>query len=110
VAIADTSAGSILVDDGGRTLYMFTADIDGASTCYGGCETTWPPAPSGLASGEDITATLGETTRDDGSMQLTVNGRPVYTYSGDQVPGDVTGQGVGGAWFVIGPDGEPITG
>lgn len=108
VGLADTSLGQVLVDEAGNTLYIFTADTDGTSTCYDSCDANWPFVPSGLAVGDGVSATLGETIRDGGQGQLTVNGRPVYLFAGDSGPGDVNGQSVGGVWFVIGADGEPI--
>ena len=47
-------------------------------------------------------------TRDDGSKQVTFYGHPVYTYGGDSGPGEFTGQGSGGSWFVIGADGAAV--
>jgi hypothetical protein len=46
--------------------------------------------------------------RTDGTFQVTYNGSPLYYYITDMAPGDVNGQGVGGVWFVISPDGTPI--
>ena len=37
---------------------------------------------------------------------LTISGWPVYTYIGDKKPLAWTGQGVGGTWWVIAPDGK----
>ena len=39
---------------------------------------------------------------------MTVDGWPLYFFSGDATPGDTTGQGVGGVWFVVGADGAAI--
>ncbi|MDQ8047342.1 MAG: hypothetical protein REI11_22235, partial [Patulibacter sp.] len=36
----------------------------------------------------------------------TVDGRPIYTYAADTKAGDVTGQGVGGVWYAVNPDGS----
>jgi predicted lipoprotein with Yx(FWY)xxD motif len=36
--------------------------------------------------------------------QMTYNGWPLYYYIKDKAPGDTTGQGVGGTWFVVPPD------
>jgi hypothetical protein len=33
---------------------------------------------------------------------------PLYYFSGDQQPGDINGQGVGGIWFTVAPDGALI--
>jgi hypothetical protein len=58
-----------------------------------------------------VHAKLGEITGTNGSPQLTVDGWPMYTYSGDSVPGDTGGQGLdlsGGLWWVVGTDGAWI--
>ena len=51
---------------------------------------------------------IGTITGVDGELQVTVDGRPVYTYAADQAPGDVSGQGVNGVWYVVAPDGTEI--
>ncbi|NND59439.1 MAG: thiol oxidoreductase, partial [Gammaproteobacteria bacterium] len=85
----------------GFALYVFDNDLGtGGSTCNGGCATTWPPLlvsdgnPSGAAS-------LASITRDDGSTQVTYQGRPLYFYAGDANPGDTNGQGLGGVWWTV---------
>ncbi len=67
------------------------------------------PVAVGLVAGDNIDATIGSTARSDGGEQLTVNGRPVYLFSGDSELGDINGQGLSDLWFVVGIDGEPIT-
>jgi len=111
VGIAETSLGTILVDGDGMTLYVFDSDDQGASTCYDGCASNWPPVTvdGDPVGGESIDAALLDTTeRDDGSQQLTYNDWPLYRWAQDSAPGEVTGQGVNGAWWVVGPDGTPI--
>ena len=68
---------------------------------------SWPTArrPSATAS---IVALFASATRDDGDDQVTVDGWPLYFFSGDAAPGDTNGQGVGGIWYVVGPDGAAI--
>jgi len=44
---------------------------------------------------------LGMITRPGGVRQVTLNGYPLYTYSGDKAPGQATGNGIEGAWHVI---------
>jgi predicted lipoprotein with Yx(FWY)xxD motif len=105
----ETSVGSVLVDAAGRTLYILTVDEAGASTCFDACEANWPPVAVGATAAAGIDVSLGSTTRSDGSEQLTVNGRPVYLFGGDSGAGDVNGQGVGEVWFVIDPNGEPVS-
>jgi predicted lipoprotein with Yx(FWY)xxD motif len=42
-------------------------------------------------------------TRDDGSKQWAVKGKPVYYWVKDSKPGDKTGDGVNGIWRVAKP-------
>lgn len=109
VHASDTDLGSILVNGEGFTLYIFTNDTGGESTCYDACADTWPPIPGDVTIASDLDASIfGTTTRDDGSEQLTVNGMPLYLYAPDAAPGDTNGQGVGGVWFVVDAAGEVI--
>jgi predicted lipoprotein with Yx(FWY)xxD motif len=39
---------------------------------------------------------------------MTVDCWAVYTFSGDKAPGDIAGQGVGGTWYAVAPDGKPV--
>lgn len=110
VALADSDLGQILASDG-RTLYTFAPDNGGASTCYDDCATTWPPllADSDVTAGDGLDASLfGTVARDDGGEQVTVDGWPLYFFSGDAAAGDVNGQGVGDVWYAVGPDGTAI--
>ena len=108
--------GSALVNDEGMSLYVFMSDTQnsGTSTCTDDCAAVWPPLTSEDApvSGEGLDANLlGTITRDDGTMQVTYNGWPLYLYTGDAAPGDATGQGVQdqfGLWYLISPAGEAI--
>src|SRR6185369_7267950 len=51
---------------------------------------------------------LGTTTRKDGATQVTYNSWPLYYYEKDKAPGDVTGQDVGGVWFVLSAAGDKV--
>jgi predicted lipoprotein with Yx(FWY)xxD motif len=109
VALADTSLGEVLVDADGLTLYLFTKDTGGTSTCSGGCASTWPPlvVEGEPTAGDGVDeAELGTIERDDGSMQVTYHGKPLYLYAADSEPGDVAGQGVGDVWFAVTADGD----
>jgi predicted lipoprotein with Yx(FWY)xxD motif len=76
--------------------------------CQGDCLVTWPPlARTGTptaGTGVDA-AKIGTITRSDGSSQVTYAGWPLYHFAADAAPGDVMGQGVGGVWFAVLPDG-----
>ena len=110
---ADTGLGKVVVDAQGRTVYVFDKDApgSGASACSGPCLAKWPAvqAASGKPAVSGVTGELGTIKRDDGTMQVTLAGMPLYLYAGDSKAGDVTGQGVGGVWWAVGPDGTKIT-
>jgi predicted lipoprotein with Yx(FWY)xxD motif len=109
IEVASTDLGEILVDGEGNTLYLFTPDAQGDSTCYDDCEVNWPPLADGAEAGSGLDAgLLGSTTRTDGSSQVTYNGWPLYYFAGDTAPGDTNGQGINDVWFVVSPAGEPI--
>ncbi|MFL5642544.1 MAG: hypothetical protein ACJ77V_01370 [Chloroflexota bacterium] len=108
LATASGPVGTFLTGADGKTLYIFTKDSPNKSVCEGDCAAKWPPvivsgdvpaAPSG------VTGALTTFARSDGSMQLAINGLPLYYYAPDTKAGDTTGQGVGGVWFVATPDG-----
>jgi predicted lipoprotein with Yx(FWY)xxD motif len=108
VAAAKSTLGQTLVDAEGRTLYAFTKDKGGKSSCYGDCEATWPALTiqGTPAAGDGVESSLLATSdRQDGSAQITYKGMPLYHFSGDTQPGDTNGQGVGGVWFAVTPDG-----
>jgi predicted lipoprotein with Yx(FWY)xxD motif len=105
--------GEFLVDNDGMTLYLFTADTEGDSTCYDQCATLWPPL---LTDTEDVTAAgavdaslIGTVERNDGTMQVTYKEQPLYYYADDAEPGETDGQGLNEAWYVVAPDGAAIT-
>jgi predicted lipoprotein with Yx(FWY)xxD motif len=93
--------GPILADSRGFTLYTFDRDAPGVSNCGGRCAEVWPPlitTDGNVAAPDGLAGALTSITRDDGSMQVTYNGAPLYTYSMDAAPGDINGEGVGGVW------------
>lgn len=109
VSTGETELGTVLVDPDGRTLYAFTNDTDGVSACYDDCASTWPAAAADVAIGEGLDESkFHPVEREDGPAQLAVGSWPLYTFSGDTAPGDVNGQGIGGVWFVVAPDGTLV--
>jgi predicted lipoprotein with Yx(FWY)xxD motif len=92
--------GSVIVDAQGRTLYRFTAEAQGLPVCTGACVGTWLPAVVADASGlPKHVATVKRP--DDGKLQLTYDGHPLYRYAGDKSKADANGEGMGGQWFVV---------
>ena len=99
------AVGNYLTDGNGATLYYYTKDSAGTSACSGDCLKAWPAfttssfvVPSALDA-----ADFNSITRDDGTMQVTYKGYPLYYWVKDKKRGDITGQGVGKVWYVIDP-------
>jgi predicted lipoprotein with Yx(FWY)xxD motif len=100
--IGDSAKGKVLTDAKGMTLYTFDKDADGKSACNGPCAINWPPlmAGSGAMAMGDYTI----ITRADGTKQWAFKGKPLYAWSKDQKPGDITGDGfLNGAWHIAQP-------
>jgi predicted lipoprotein with Yx(FWY)xxD motif len=114
VKAATSSLGSIVVDASGRTLYHFDHDTAGSGTsaCTGTCATTWPAdlVTGTPTAGAGVTGTLGVITRSDGGQQVTLDGHPLYHFSGDSAPGDTNGNGIGGIWHVVSATAAPAAG
>ena len=107
--MAASNLGSILVDERGMTLYLFTKDGPGTSACEGQCLVNWPPLLGVPREGDGVDdSLLGSFVRADGRTQATYNGWPLYYWVKDAKPGDTTGQDVQGVWFVLDRDGEPV--
>lgn len=111
---AHAEFGDYLTDESGRALYMWDADREGVSTCYGECAVEWPPLTVSAAAtagpGVD-SALLGTVTRRDGTQQVTYGGWPLYYFEPDVSPGQLTGQGdpgFGAVWWVVAPNGSPL--
>ena len=106
ISVASSSLGQILVDGQGLSLYLVSSGV-----CTGSCAGIWPPVPyddvAGLGDGIDASL-LGQTEREDGFLQATYNGHPLYRYSGDSAPGDVNGQGVNDVWFAVDATGNGV--
>lgn len=105
-ASATVSGGTrkVLVDPQGFTLYYRSKDT-ASTVCTASCANTWPPLvqPSGApTASSDLTGRLEVTANANGN-QVAYNGHPLYRYSGDIAPGQATGQGFSGIWFVVDP-------
>ncbi|TDO77610.1 secreted repeat protein with Y-X4-D motif [Flavobacterium chryseum] len=115
--------GSYLSDKTGRSLYFFSTDANGQSSCTGGCEALWPPfvvdnlTADKLGTGLTLSDFATITTA-SGKKQVTYKGWPLYYYApvsgadpyGNagtntiEAAGKTSGDGVGGIWFIAKPD------
>jgi len=114
LATAHTKLGTVVVDGQGKTVYVYDHDTAGSgkSACTGACTGLWPAltTTSMHPTAKGITGTVGTIAVSGGQQQITLNGLPLYTYSGDNAAGDVNGQGVQGIWWAVSPAGKKISG
>ena len=111
ISADDSDYGTMLFDERGQAIYLFDKETSDTPECYGDCAAEWPPVltEGPPEAGGDVDAgLLGTTERDDGSVQVTYNGHPLYFYA-DEDPGEVLCHDVddyGGTWLVVTPEGE----
>ena len=113
VKLGDSQFGRILFGGNNQAIYLFDKEGGTTSECYGECAAAWPPvltagaprAARGVRAGM-----LGTTERDDGSVQVTYDGQPLYYYA-HEGPGEVTCHDVeefGGLWLVLDAAGDAV--
>lgn len=110
VQTGQTDLGEVLTNADGKTLYGFTNDVDGIPSCVDDCAEAWPPLlvdSAELPAGLDP-ALYSVAERPDGTFQLVAGMWPLYWFSGDAAAGETNGQGTGGVWFAVAPDGSLI--
>jgi predicted lipoprotein with Yx(FWY)xxD motif len=108
--------GEYLVDARGQSVYLFEKDDGGESYCTGACAAVWPPLETSTATpqaGAGIqSGALGTIRRDDGDMQVTYHGHPLYYYAADaSTPGKTKGEDVeqfGSGWYLVNGHGDPV--
>ena len=114
VSLHKTALGTILVASNGRTLYLFGKDRNDKSACSASCAQFWPPllSRSKPTAGPGVKAALlGTTRRSNGSLQVTYNKHPLYTYTLDTRAGQTKGEGIsafGAKWYALSAKGAAI--
>ena len=114
VSLRKTSLGMILVRSNGHTLYLFGKDRSGKSACSASCAQYWPPllSRSKPTAGPGVNASLlGTTTRSNGSVQVTYNKHPLYSFALDKQAGQTNGEGslaFGARWYALSGKGTAI--
>ena len=108
VVSTNATVGAYLAGEDGKTLYTFTPDsAPNKSTCNGDCASSWPPftldTGETAVAGTGVSGTIATFARDDGTTQVSYNGKPLYYFGGDKAAGDTAGQGLGGKWFAAKP-------
>ena len=114
VSLHKTRLGMILVNSRGRTLYLFAKDRNGKSACSAACASSWPPLLSRgtPTAGAGVHGSLlGTTRRGNGSVQVTYNEHPLYTYALDRAAGQTKGEGnfaFGAKWWAVSSRGTAV--
>jgi predicted lipoprotein with Yx(FWY)xxD motif len=116
--IGDT--GKVLVNSKGQALYASDEETAAHKVlCTGGCTSIWMPLTirgGGVPSAGSVPGKLSVVKRPDGTRQLTVDGKLLYSFTQDPV-GKATGDGAPDAfggkqftWHVIASDGSSSAG
>jgi predicted lipoprotein with Yx(FWY)xxD motif len=110
-----TRIGTILVTAGGDTLYAFSRDGRDRDACASirGCLSVWPimAVHGSLQAGSGVDHSLLGSIRVGRSRQVTYAGHPLYTWTGNSGPGDVSYVGAdssGGHWPAVSPSGRLV--
>jgi predicted lipoprotein with Yx(FWY)xxD motif len=101
---AEVGGVTVLTNASGRTLYWFALDTSTTSRCTGRCTAYWPPVSGTPRAGPGVTGKLGTIHRPGGGVQATYDGHPLYTYIGDNGPGQAQGNDLdlnGGLWYEV---------
>ncbi len=97
--VFDTKLGKVLADSKGMTLYVFDKDTAGTSKCMEKCIVAWPPLLADV--GDKAWGIFSVIERADGTRQWAYDNKPLYRWSKDKKPGDVTGHGVRDGWHIV---------
>jgi predicted lipoprotein with Yx(FWY)xxD motif len=99
-----TLGATVLVDAQGMTIYSLSGEQNGKFICTSSaCLQVWHPVTASSATPAGTVGSLGTVKRPDGTVQVTYRGMPLYTFTSDQAPGDVKGQGIKdvGTWSAV---------
>jgi predicted lipoprotein with Yx(FWY)xxD motif len=102
--IMDKQLGEVLTTANKQAIYVWNSEPKGKIRCTGACAKAWPPVivkkgvtvPMHYAG---IKGDFGTIRRPDGSRQLTLNRRALYTYAHEE-PGQVLCNDVDN-WFAV---------
>jgi predicted lipoprotein with Yx(FWY)xxD motif len=101
---------TIAVDAQGDTLYVLSPETTSHLLCTSAaCLTAWPPltvssSAATPTAGPGVNGHLGVLKRSNGTVQVTLNGMPLYRFAGDNSSGEANGEGLssfGGTWYTV---------
>ena len=96
VSVKSVDKNKVLTDSQGKTLYSADVEKGGRIMCTGTCVTFWHPLDASAAQARtastDLNLKLGVVKRPDGTDQLAVGGKPLYSFT-QEGAGKLTGNG-----------------
>lgn len=110
--------GDVLVDGTGRAIYASDEESGGKVRCMDDCSAIWTPVVSTAkpTAGAGVSGKLALVRRADGASQVTLDGRPLYTFAEDPGAGEVTGNdltdsfdGMRFTWHALTPTGAEVS-
>ena len=117
VKTASTAAGTVLVNQHGKSLYMFGKDRHGKSSCSGACAAELAAADT--TSGKPKAGQRGQSSKRQHGQALRrqdpgdLRRAPAVRFVADRAAGDVNGQGInafGGIWSLLKRSGSKVSG
>jgi predicted lipoprotein with Yx(FWY)xxD motif len=112
-AVVKGTTKTVVVDSHGLTLYTLSGESASHLKCTSApCLTAWPAfkvsATAKLTKTSSVRGSIGRLHRVSGKFyQVTLNGRPLYTFVGDSgKKGSANGEGItafGGTWHTVSP-------
>jgi len=108
-SIAVSPYSGLLANSKGFSLYVLSAESAGKFHCTGGCLRIWPPflvktSVKTITRSRSVIGSIGFDKRSSTTKQVTFNGFPVYKFTGDTSPRQVSGEGIvadGGTWTLV---------
>lgn len=96
VSVKSVDNSDVLTNSQGKTLYTANVEKGGQIMCTGQCTSFWMPAEGSAAQAKtaaaDLNLNIGVVKRPDGKDQLTVAGKPLYSFT-QEGAGKLTGNG-----------------
>jgi predicted lipoprotein with Yx(FWY)xxD motif len=96
VSVKSVDNSDVLTNSQGKTLYTADVEKSGRIMCTGQCTTFWMPADGSAAKAKtaaaDLNLKVGVVKRPDGTDQLTLGGKPLYSFT-QEGAGKLTGNG-----------------
>jgi predicted lipoprotein with Yx(FWY)xxD motif len=96
VSVKSVDNSDVLTNSQGKALYTADVEKGGKIMCTGGCLSFWQPADGSAAQAKtaaaDLNLKIGLVKRPDGTDQLTLGGKPLYSFT-QEGAGKLTGNG-----------------